>query len=399
VLDGQNSPLPLPTRPQFEPNFQAYELAKDSASRSVQSAMGISPLPTAAQRQNEKSGVALEKIQTAEAIGSYHFTDNYKRYLHNKGWQINELIPIIYDTTRDVPITKDNGQHATMRLNDFRYGPKTLKNGEDNTAYEVQFEGKDHMHTGDGDFDVTISDGPSYQSQREAQDEFASQLTSELPNLPQVGTPQAKVFALTVRMRSDLGPFGKEIAEIFDPPDPSNLSPQAQAQIQGLQSQLQQAMAELAALHQDRARRELEAQTKIQIEQMKLEGGAAADAADHQNQQAIQQMQNDIKVLVALITAKNQNSAQEMEMYKTFWTENHRAAHDVGAQAVDHAHETNLAQINAQAAAQQTAQQGAQDAASQASSQAHEQNLTSQGQSHEQTMAEQAEKNQESPNE
>src|SRR6185437_9657858 len=40
--------LPIPQRQQFTPNFQAYEVAKDGARRAIMSAMGISPLPTAA---------------------------------------------------------------------------------------------------------------------------------------------------------------------------------------------------------------------------------------------------------------------------------------------------------------------------------------------------------------
>lgn len=55
---GQNI-LPPPERQQFTPNFQEYEVAKDSCRRAIQAAMGISPLPTAAQRDNEKSGIAI----------------------------------------------------------------------------------------------------------------------------------------------------------------------------------------------------------------------------------------------------------------------------------------------------------------------------------------------------
>ena len=379
VVDGVNGALPAPTRPQFEPNFQQYELAKDSASRSLQAAMGISPLPTAAQRQSEKSGVALERIQTAEAIGSFHFTDNYKRYLHNKGWQINELIPIIYDMPRDVPVSLANGQHKTMRINDFRYGPETLRNGEPNTAYDVRLADQEHMHTGDGDFDVTISTGPSYQSQRESESAFADFIIQSAPTL---GIPQPillKIVAMAVRMK-DVGATGTEIAELLDPPDPNNLSPQAQAQIQQLQGQMQQLQIDNAALHQDRARRELEANTKIQIEQMKLEGGAAADAADHLNQQKLAQLANDIKILVAEISAKNQNAAQEQEMYKTFWLENHKAAHDVGMQADAQQHARDLATQQAQAAQQQQAAQAANASQSQASDQAHQQTMASQAQ-------------------
>src|SRR6185312_14941381 len=85
-------PPSLPTRTQFIPNAQAYEIAYERWRRSLQPAMGIAPLPTAAQQQNQKSGVALEKIRAQEAIGSFHFTDNFSRALDNTGRQLNELI-------------------------------------------------------------------------------------------------------------------------------------------------------------------------------------------------------------------------------------------------------------------------------------------------------------------
>jgi hypothetical protein len=370
LIDGQNQPLPPPARPQFQPNFQEYEIAKDSASRSVQAAMGISPLPTAAQRSSEKSGVALERIQTTEAIGSFHFTDNYKRYLHNKGWQINELIPLIYDMPRDVPVSLANGTHSTMRVND--------------PAYEVQNPDKDHMHTEEGDFDVTISTGPSYQSQRDAESEFADKLIENLQELPQIGTPQAKVFALAVRMRTDVGPIAREIADIYDPPDPNAMSPQAQAQFQGLQQQVQQLGEENAALHQDRARRELEAQTKLQLKQMEIQADGQADAAEHANSLNLANMQVIAKIIVAELQKQSRSTdlkaQQDADHAEQILGMHHDAAHDVGMAALQHGQAKDLATQQADAAAKQQSAQAATASQSQASDQMHQQTMANQAQ-------------------
>src|SRR3977135_1873628 len=52
VIDGATGTiLPPPEFAQYSPNFQEFEVAKDSAGRSIQAAMGISALPTAAQRR------------------------------------------------------------------------------------------------------------------------------------------------------------------------------------------------------------------------------------------------------------------------------------------------------------------------------------------------------------
>src|ERR1039458_4878990 len=102
---------PRSARPQYEPNFQQYEMAKDSAGRSIQAAMGITPLPDAAQRRNQKSGVALEKIDDMESLGSFQFIDRFENgFLYNMGWQINEMITPIMDTQRDMPISQPDGK-------------------------------------------------------------------------------------------------------------------------------------------------------------------------------------------------------------------------------------------------------------------------------------------------
>jgi hypothetical protein len=102
VIDGATGQiLPLPQYQPSTPNFQEWEIAKDAATRAVQAAMGLSPAPTAAARRNEKSGVALERIDDMEALGTFPFVDNFEnRFLHNMGWQLNELITPVLDTER-----------------------------------------------------------------------------------------------------------------------------------------------------------------------------------------------------------------------------------------------------------------------------------------------------------
>lgn len=255
VDQATNTPLPPPERPQFQPNVAVYEEAKESGRRSVQAAMGITPLPTSAQRQSEKSGVALDRIQTLEAIGSFHFTDNYDRYLKNVYWQINEIIPKVYDTARDVPIVKPDGAYSVLRIND--------------QEFQQQNPNKDVLHTGKGKYDVTIDVGPSYESEREEQNEFVDSLLQKLPALGLPPPLVQKVLALAIRMKATLGPLGKEIADIFSPPEGQDMPPQAQAAIANLQAQLQQLQQENSALHMERAGKVLELASKQKIEGMK----------------------------------------------------------------------------------------------------------------------------------
>jgi Phage P22-like portal protein len=359
VLDAaaNGGALPPPARLPWSPNFQSYEIAKDSIRRSIQAAMGISPLPTAAQRDSEKSGVALERISTQESIGSFHFTDNFDRALQNLGWQVNELITPIYDTAREVPVQKADGKSAVLQIIGNSSHP--LK---DDGAYELQGlpanqDGSpvEHLHTGKGEFDVTISTGPSYQSQREQASEFVDHL---IANWQQLGIPAPlaqKILALGIKLK-DIGPIGDAIQELLDPPsDMSQWPPAAQAQFSQLQAQLQALQTENAALHQDRAARVLEQQTKLQLKDKEIAAKGAADAADHMVRMSEADKDRETKLEVAEIGTKAQSLQERLKLFNDLVKQFHDQAHDLGMLAQQHAQGMEMAQQNAATQAQSQA--------------------------------------------
>jgi hypothetical protein len=265
--------LPLPQRVPFTPNFAAYETAKESCRRAVQAAMGISPLPTSAQRQNEKSGVALERIQGQQQLGSFHFTDNYERALAFCGRVIDQWIPVVYDTERELALGQPDDSRKIVKINTAApyANPKT---GEAE-HYPVD-QGGDH--------DVTISDGPSYASQEEAASEFLDTLVANLHQLPIPPPSQAKLLAIAIRMKR-LGPKGDEMADIISPSDDEQISPQAQAKLQQQQTmiaQLSQALHKVMD-EQDAKLPELATKERIALIQAKagiFEAGIKAQSAE-----------------------------------------------------------------------------------------------------------------------
>ncbi len=364
---GQNL-LPPPSRPVWTPSFQEWEIAKDAATRAVQASMGITPLPDAAQRRGQKSGVALQKIDSMESLGSFHFVDRFENgFLHNMGWQLNELLKPILDTQREMPVAKPDGSRDVLHVVGNTSHPMNEQG-----AYDAQGLPDDHIHTGKGEFDVTISTGPDDASQREEQDNFVDQLMTNMQTLPPPGSPGAKILALGIRMRPTLGPIGKQIADVLDPPDPSNLPPEAKAVVTQLQGQLQAAQQELQMLHMERAGKVLEQQTKIQVEGMK---------GKHQLSAEVMKMITDI-VRAELAAKSKANEAQaqadaqkELDMLGFDHQQidrAHQAAHEVGMEGLQHGNAMQLADKQAQVAAAQQASQ----------------------QVHEQGMAEQAAENQ-----
>lgn len=337
VVDGAGGQiLPLPTRVAFSPNAQAYEIGFERWRRSVQAAMGISPLPTAAQRQSEKSGVALDKIQAQQAVGSFHFTDNFDLAIENAGRQLNELITKVMDTPRQMGIRNPDETHAMMHIVPKGQQPPAGEDGQPVSPEDVFDPTK-------GEFDVTISTGMSYQSQRQEASEFVDLLIQNLKNLPIPPQAQAQLLSRAISLK-DIGPIGDEIAKIIDPQgDQAPLPPQAQQAMQKLQEETKALNA--ACQHYE-----------AQIKQLEFE--KAAKVADNEAKAQIRKMEIEADITKAEITTKAQNVSERMtfveDMMKQIMGQSHESA--MAVQQAGHAQDAQAAQADTQS------QQSAQDA-------------------------------------
>ena len=219
--------LPIPSRTQVPLQIGDFEMAAESFRRGIQANMGGSPLPTAAQRQNEKSGAALQRIEQSSDEGNYHFMDNFDRALERAGRMMDNALDVVYDTpNRPVPFNDEAGEHKILYINQY-----------DEQGNKIGF------HVGSGNHGVTISTGPSTQSQREEAEDFTNQLIS---NPAILGPNTQKILALLVKLRN-LGPVGDRIADILDP-SPNDIPPQIGAQIQQAQTTIQALTAEIQRL-------------------------------------------------------------------------------------------------------------------------------------------------------
>lgn len=335
VIDGATGQiLPLPVRQQMAGDLNSWEATKDSGRRAIQSAMGISPLPTAAQRQGEKSGVALEKIQNEQSVGTFDFTDNFDRALQLAGRVLLEWIPKVYTDERDVGVVSADGQRKVVKINT----PQPYPDEKDPSVMQ-HYQVIDQDGEPVGDHGVTISTGPSYQSQREAASDFADTLIKELVPLSGVLPPMtlSKLISLAIKLR-DIGPLGDQMSEIVAG-DPQSQMAQGQQAMQQLQ-QAQQMLQELKAENQ-----------KLWMEKQ-------AKVIEQQGNLAKAQMDNETKIAVAEISTKAQQMSERLEALSDLMQQFHSQAHDVGMQAQDHAQQQSLAQQQAQnAQVQQAGQQ------------------------------------------
>ena len=317
---------PLPQRVPFTPNFGAYEVAKESCRRAIQAAMGISPLPTAAQRNNEKSGIALERIETLEALGSFHFIDGYDRALRLAGRVIDQWIPSVYfRDNRTKHVRKPDDSYRQVTLN------TPLPYPDAKTGQPVHFPVEDVDHS------ISISSGPSYNSQREAVSQFLDGLIGQLPQLP-VSPPQAaRLLSIAIKMK-DLGPRGDEMAEIISPTQGS--PDQAMAQMQAQQGQLQQQQQLIQLLQQELQRLTVERQAKVVEGEYKL----LTEKLRTEASLLVERLKVDAQMATAEIQTKTQMLSERMAAIQEANLQSKEQLHTATTQAADQEHELRMAQ-------------------------------------------------------
>ena len=322
--------LPPPQRVQLTPNFQSYGVGVDICRRAIMSAMGVSPLPTAAQRPNQKSGVALSKIQSEQAVGSYHLVDAYDRAIKLTGRIINNWLALVDTDEGERPVRLADGKHKLVKINTAA----AVMEGE----HEYHFPIADDQ----GRYQVTISSGPSHESQREEGSEFVDTLMTNLKDLPLAPPQMQKLMALGIRLKQ-LGPLGDQMADVIDPP---NQGAQQQQQMAQMQQQAQQ-------------QQELLAQMQGQLQELLLE--RQGKVIDNQFKLAQADKDRETKIAVAEIQTKAQIESERQEFVHDMESQFHEQAHEVAMQGVQQQAAQQAAQQQQQA--QQAGAQQAQPAA------------------------------------
>jgi hypothetical protein len=271
-----------PARQPYEPPIQALELGAEGARRAIQAAIGASPLPTQAQRHNEKSGVALKQIEDTAQRGSFHFTDHHDEAVMRCGVILDECIPHYYDTARETSIRDPKDQAQLVRIND-----PAARSTAGESAY---------LDTARGEHQVTISVGPKKDSEREAATDFADMIIGN-PQIAQVVGPQkmAELIASSIRLKN-LGPIGDEMADTIAPPPKPGQGPDPRQ----LQQQVQQMQAQLQQLHGVAAKQ----QQVIEADQVKTHGQITMKQMDLQFQREKMALDSETKITVAELGAK-----------------------------------------------------------------------------------------------
>lgn len=312
--------LPMPQRQPYEPPIAALEMGAESARRAIQAAMGISPLPTDALRQNQKSGKALDRIESSQQKGSYHFKDHYQSLIEFVGIMAEDLIDKVHDTATATAVRHEDESSEMVPIND------------PNNPASIQTK---------GNYLVTVSAGPSFESMRAE----AADFLDKIAGLPQVFPLVASEI---VRLKQ-LGPEGDRIAEILEMLKPPQVQQMLQAKKEGGQQDPQMLMQQMLAMKEQLGQAEQvmsQMKQEADIEAAKQQATLEKAKLDAEVQLELQRMKDATSIRVAEIAAESKGTVSYMQ---------HSAQHEQQAGAL--AHESEEAERTRQHEAQMADQQ------------------------------------------
>ncbi len=279
ILDATTQQvLPKPERQPWDPPLQNLEIAAEAAKREIQSSLGGTSLPTAAQRNNEKTGAALDRITAAGQVGNFHYTDHYNDMIRQVAVNVKEIIPKVHDTASVIHVQTFDGKSEQQKVN-YPNDPESVSL--------------------DGDYNVVIDVGPSELNEREQAQGFIDNMVKNLETVAKLSGPKvaAAVLAMSIKLQNG-GPIMNEIADMIEPPefktkDGQPPSPEVRnllLHIQQLTQQLQQATQEI--------------ETGAAKERIKLEGEKEIKTMDIGWQREKAHLDASVKEYVAELGAK-----------------------------------------------------------------------------------------------
>ncbi len=155
TIGGQAAPPPQ--RAQFSVDLSNLSLQKQGIIEDIKAITGLHN-PSLGIQSQVRSGVAIKAEVSQGNTANFHYIDNYAMAINHEGRVINSALHVIYDTKRTVTKRDDNEEESLMPIN----------HGDDDGF-------------GPGNFNCTVSVGPSFNTQREEQAAGMLELLSVTP--------------------------------------------------------------------------------------------------------------------------------------------------------------------------------------------------------------------------
>jgi hypothetical protein len=259
-----------------------------------------------------------------------HFMDNLVRSFKQGGEVIAELIPIIYDTAREIQILGEDEAVKIIKINEEHTDEKGKPIHYDMTR---------------GKYEPIVTSGKAFDSKRMETFDTMQQLVQSAPNL-------LPMFGDVLFQASDLAGadilserFKKMLPPNLQDNDDQEIPPQAQAAIQQLQQHTQALNA---------ACKEYESQIH------KLEFEKAAKIVDNNAKLELHRLDVEADIAKAEITTKAQSSQEREAFVRDVAMQVMSMSHERAMAAQQAGHQQDLQQQQAETQSQQSAQDAAQ---------------------------------------
>lgn len=154
-----------PQRNSYEAPVQAIVQASGQAVESMKATIGIYDASLGA-HGNETSGIAIERRQRQGATATYNYVDNLSLGIGYLASMAAELIPVIYDTQRQLRIIGEDKKMTTV----------TVNKPDDEASPNIV----DYV------YDLVLDTGPSLSTQREETVRSITELSHNFPRLMEV---------------------------------------------------------------------------------------------------------------------------------------------------------------------------------------------------------------------
>ena len=270
ISNEDGSPLPPPSRDMPEPPIQAMMQFGQSLEEDLRAINAMYSPDTKHQVANDISGEAIKQMVQQGDTSNFQYTDNLARAIELTGRILLGLIPLVYAEKRVVRIIGLDDTHKLITINSKPGEPVATPDNID----EDEESGIPRIYDlTTGKYDVSISAGPSYQSQREASRNLLWTLAGKDPALMQ------SAGDLIVAMNDDpaMKPLAERLNKIIvtanpalaeqkgKKQDPAQLAQQLEQAHQMIQQLTQSLTQETQELKEEKTGSAM----KLQIEQLK----------------------------------------------------------------------------------------------------------------------------------
>lgn len=234
-LNGQ--PAPPPARQPFAEIPTGVMAMLQQSAQDLQATTGIRFDATKNERVTDESGIALQELQQATDLGSYHYSDNLNRSLEHLGRQLIDLIPKVFDTKRVLTILREDGNEERIEIDPDLQKPTGQRKDANGKTIRI-------FNPTIGEYGVTATIGPSFATRR--QDTAKSLLAFAKTMGPEIAMLISDLIAKNMDWpgATELATrLSKVIAQTHPgilAPDMKDVPPQVQAVMMQLQQQVQQ---------------------------------------------------------------------------------------------------------------------------------------------------------------